>query len=160
MMRYIISIVVMLLWIMGLAHAQETPIEWACVIEMQWLSAEDEYEFPFILVTTEGDFVVENNTEVCTEAEEKEDEKEDERIDWSSQVAAVYTTDTGVEIYCMDEDGDGTLGLIINADTPDGAASTCATFYILEDGVYQINTNDGQVYISNNIYFIGAENDD
>lgn len=136
----------------------ERKLEWACVVEWQWLSDEDDYTFPFALVTTEGDFEVVNNSEVCHPiTEDDEPQFTDDRIDWSSFVAAVYQTDTGVEVYCMSEEGDGTLGIIIDSTTPSGATSTCATYYILEDGMYQINLVDGMVYLSDNLWFVGVE---
>jgi hypothetical protein len=138
----------------------EQKIEFACLVEWQWLSDEDEYTFPLAIVTPVGDYQIVNDTGTCETATDDEPEFSDDRIDWSSQVAAIYQTATGIEVYCISEVGDGTLGLVIDETTLSGTTSTCATYYILDDGSYQINLVDGTVYLADNLWFVGVTHEE
>lgn len=169
MRNYAVSILLLLLWLLVIAAPSEAQcteycykpqynVSWACIVAWQWLSPEDEYEFPLVLVTVQGDYKIEDTEDDCGEEETVEEETEptDDRIDWQSYEAAVFAGDNGAEIYCLDTEGNGTLAIALDAETPNETDFGCGVFYRLETCEYQLNLSDGLVIIADNLWFIGA----
>lgn len=154
----IIAIAVVFVVVVNVVEAQQ-PLEKACVIAWQWLSPYDEVlELDeFTIVTNEGEFNVVSTRDQCEPDEEDEDSPPpDDRKDWTSQVAAIYGGGDGAELYCVDAEGQGTLGLTLDETTESGVDFGCGTFYKLETGEYQLTLADGVMIVADNLWFIGA----
>lgn len=172
--EYIYGIVMLILWIVLLVkvmsieaqddcaeyydcHEAQDETSWACIVEWGWLSAEDTYEFPLIIVAPDGDYVVTDNEPSCNVEVSEDSGYTDDRRDWQSFSAAIYAGDNGAEIYCLDSEGNGQYAISLTVDTLTNTEFGCGTFYFLPDTCeYQLTLEDGVTLISDNLWFIGA----
>lgn len=149
--------IVLLLLVLLLVFTSRSDAQDNCTIQ----PCEEPYYCPDMWVNIDGVWYMLNTTVPvsCYVQPLAEDEPlAEEGVDgiYTGQFLSIFRTDNGSEVYCLDDEGNGTLGIILGENVVSGTEFACGTFYVLKTGEYQINTVDGLVIIADNIQFVGA----